>query len=74
MNRIISVAILVFAFITLVLTLSKGFVRKKYRKDLLKKIQVIRKKQNRSGKIILKKEENRKQTGAALKQDFLYFL
>lgn len=37
MNRIISAAILVFAFITLVLTLSKGFVRKKIQKRIVEK-------------------------------------
>lgn len=37
MNRIISAAILFFTFITLALTLSKGFVRKKVQKRLAEK-------------------------------------
>lgn len=37
MNRIISAAILIFAFITLVLTLSKGFVRKKVQKKIVER-------------------------------------
>lgn len=37
MNRIISAAILFFAFITLVLTLSKGFVRNKVQKRIAEK-------------------------------------